>query len=105
VGVVAAGGIEETDLATAGPVHLNSTESAYMKLLREVARTTGGTVWPCTYAGLRRAFLEVLGSLHMRYVLSYEPQGVARPGRHRLEVRVKDRPVEVQARTEYWVER
>jgi len=105
VDVVAAGETDPGALATAGPVHLRLAESAYMKLLREVARTTGGTVWPCTYAGLRRAFLEVLGSLHTRYLLGYEPQGVAHTGRHRLEVKVKGRPAEVQARTEYWVER
>jgi VWFA-related protein len=105
VDVVTAGETDAGNLVTVGPIRLPPTESAYVKLLREVARTTGGTVWPSTYAGLRRAFLEVLGSLHMRYVLSYEPQGVAHQGRHRLEVRVKDRSAEVQARTEYWVER
>jgi len=105
VDVVAAGEAPEADPATSDPALPRPGESACMKLLRDVARTTGGTVWPCSYAGLRRAFLEVLGSLHARYVLGYEPQGVAHPGRHRLEVKVKGRPAEVQARTEYWVER
>jgi len=105
VNVVAAGQVDEAALATVGPVHVPTAESAYMRLLRRVAETTGGTVWPSTYGGLQRAFLEVLGSLNTRYVLSYEPEGVKRQGRHRLEVKVKDRQAEVQARTEYWVER
>jgi VWFA-related protein len=105
VDVVAAGEADEAALATAGPLHVPTSESAYMKLLRQVAATTGGTLWPSTYAHLERAFLQVLGSLNARYVLGYEPRGVARRGRHRLEVKVRGRRAQVQARTEYWVER
>ena len=38
-----------------------------------------------------------------RYVLTYEPQGVSRGGRHRLKVAVKGRNVDVRHRREYFV--
>ena len=48
-------------------------------------------------------FQSVLEAANARYVLSYEPAGVARHGRHRLKVWVKRRGVEVRARKEYVV--
>jgi hypothetical protein len=38
-----------------------------------------------------------------RYLISYEPQGVARAGRHALSVKVKRAGAQVRTRTEYWV--
>jgi hypothetical protein len=45
----------------------------------------------------------VLEAANARYLLSYEPEGPARAGRHRLKVSVKRKGVEVRARQEYVV--
>ena len=38
-----------------------------------------------------------------RYILSYEPEGVKRPGWHEIELRLLSRKGEVHARRGYWV--
>jgi hypothetical protein len=50
---------------------------------------------------LERAFRKVIEAANERYVLRYEPEGVPRPGLHRLDVSVRRRGVEVRARREY----
>jgi hypothetical protein len=45
----------------------------------------------------------VLETVNARYVLAYEPTGVPRAGRHRIDVSVRRRGVEVRARREYFV--
>ncbi len=78
---------------------------ARLSLLREVAKTTGGELWTATADGLPQAFQAVLQDLRTRYVLSYEPRGLARAGRHVLKVSVKGRGLAVRTRTEYTVPR
>jgi VWFA-related protein len=78
------------------------TESGYVYLLRRVAETTGGTYWAVdSDEHLEVTFRRVLEAANERYVLRYEPRGVARPGLHRLEVSVRRREVDVRARQEY----
>jgi VWFA-related protein len=79
------------------------SESGYLYLLQRAADITGGTYWSVTYDKLEDAFLEVLEAANTRYLLSYEPEGVAHEGRHRLKVSVKRKGVEVRARQEYVV--
>jgi hypothetical protein len=43
----------------------------------------------------------VLEAANERYVLRYEPRGVARPGVHRLEVSVRRNDADVRARQKY----
>jgi VWFA-related protein len=70
--------------------------------LREVTRATGGRLWTVrSERELRARFLDVLGDIRSRYVLSYAPQGVAFPGWHTLEVRLKQGRGEVLARPGY----
>ena len=38
-----------------------------------------------------------------RYILRFEPERVARPGWHRLEVKLRSRPGQIQTRRGYWV--
>jgi hypothetical protein len=38
-----------------------------------------------------------------RYVLRYEPVGVKREGWHRIEIKLKGRKGDLQARKGYWV--
>jgi VWFA-related protein len=78
-------------------------DSDQLRLLRQVATTTGGSVWSATSSGLKAAFENVLAAMRTRYVLSYEPRGVAPAGRHRLRVKVKGRRADVRARSEYTV--
>jgi hypothetical protein len=62
------------------------TEAGYVYLLRRVAETTGGAYWGVdSEKHLEATFRRVLEAANERYVLRYEPRGVARPGLHRLE--------------------
>lgn len=78
-------------------------EPGSVYLLRRAAETTGGAYWSANYDRLEDAFLKVLEAANARYVLSYEPEGIARVGRHRLKVSVKSGGLEVRARQEYVV--
>jgi Ca-activated chloride channel family protein len=88
----------------AGP-HQVSPETGYMYLLQRTADITGGAWWSATFDRLESVFASVIEAANARYVLSYEPEGVRRPGRHRIKVSVKRRGVEVRARQEYVVPR
>jgi Ca-activated chloride channel homolog len=80
------------------------TEPGYVYLLRRAAETTGGTYWAVNSdEHLETTFRKVLEAANSRYVLRYEPQDVARPGLHRLEVSVRRRGVDVRARQEYLI--
>lgn len=102
VGTEAAGLRFELSPTGAGSRPVRS-DSGYMYLLQRAADTTGGAYWSATYEGLEAAFLEVLEAANARYVLRYEPEGVAREGRHRLKVSVRRKGLDVRARQEYFV--
>jgi len=72
--------------------------------LRKLAESTGGRYWKSA-AGkqFEEAFRAVLEAMKTRYLLSYEPLGVQREGRHAVNVKVRKRDVEVRTRGEYWV--
>jgi VWFA-related protein len=78
-------------------------EPGHVYLLRRAAETTGGAYWSVDYDRLEEAFLRVLEAASARYVLSYEPGGIARVGLHRLKVSVKQGGLDVRARQEYVV--
>ncbi len=70
---------------------------------RELSEVTGGRVFAIESTNdLSAAFARILEEFRMRYLISYSPQGVATGGWHRLEVRVKNRGVTVQARPGYF---
>lgn len=72
--------------------------------LRGIAEATGGRFWRAeTPEQLGPAFLALLEAMKTRYVLRYEPAGVAREGRHQLKVHLVRRRGEVHARTGYFV--
>ncbi len=69
-------------------------------LLGELADLTGGRVWAAEDGeALKRAFLAALDETRGRYLLRYEPRGVAR-GWHELKVRLKVKG-DVRARRGY----
>jgi VWFA-related protein len=79
-------------------------ESGPAYLLRRVVESTGGSLWSSgSGPEIEAAFREVLETVNARYVLAYEPTGVSRAGRHRIDLAVKRRGVDVRARREYFV--
>lgn len=83
-----------------------SLEWAHTFGLRQVAEASGGRYWEAeSPARLKTAFSAIAETMAQRYVLSYEPQGVKRPGWHEIELRLRTRPGEVHARRGYWVGR
>jgi len=102
VGTEAAGSRFEPSPSGSG-TRVVTTEPDHVYLLHRVAHVTGGAYWSASLQRLERVFLRVLEVANARYLLSYEPLGVARPGRHRLVVSVRRKGVEVRARREYVV--
>ena len=71
--------------------------------LRDVVRTTGGQVFAAaSERDLRARFLDVLGDIRSRYVLSYSPWGADAAGWHALDVKLKRIKGDVLARPGYW---
>lgn len=78
-------------------------EPAYVEELRRVAELTGGRFWPAdSSARLGGAFRAIVEAMNTRYVLRYDPGAEARPGWHRVEVRLKGARGDVRARQGYW---
>jgi VWFA-related protein len=72
--------------------------------LRQIAEASGGRYWEAeSPQRLKAAFGAIAESMAQRYVLTYEPEGVKRPGWHDIELRLKERPGDVHARRGYWV--
>ena len=70
--------------------------------LGQLSALTGGTLLQVsTSADLTAVFLQILEEFRQRYLISYSPRGVPSEGWHALEVRVRGRDVEVQARPGY----
>lgn len=72
--------------------------------MRQTAEATGGRYWEAeSPARLQAAFAAITETMAQRYILTYEPQGVKRPGFHAIELRLRVRKGEVHARRGYWV--
>lgn len=70
---------------------------------RDLSEATGGRMFAVeSTKDLSAVFSRILEEFRMRYLISYSPQGVTTGGWHRLEVRVKNRGVSVQARPGYF---
>jgi len=77
---------------------------AGMQFMRRLAESTGGRFWRAERPQeLKDVFLRALGEARERYLLAYEPQGLPRPGYHRLEVRLRGAKARVRARAGYRV--
>lgn len=69
----------------------------------DLTRVTGGRLWWVADANaLAGAFVEILSDIRSRYLLVYEPQGVARSGWHTLDVRLTRARGDVTARPGYF---
>jgi VWFA-related protein len=72
--------------------------------LRHVVEQTGGRLWSADGTDrLAESFLSVLAHVKSRYLLRFEPSGVAREGWHKLGVTLRGRKGEVRARHGYHV--
>jgi VWFA-related protein len=70
--------------------------------LEDLSEATGGTAIEAeSTRNLRAVFIRVLEEFRSRYLVSFSPKGVARPGWHRLDVRIRGRRVNVKARPGY----
>ena len=70
--------------------------------LGDLTEVTGGSAVEAESSrNLRAVFIRVLEEFRGRYLVSFSPKGVAKPGWHRLDVRVKGRRVNVKARPGY----
>ncbi len=72
-------------------------------LLGDISASTGGTFYRIeSTKNLGATFLGILDEFRQRYLVSYSPQGVAKGGWHRLDVRVKEKSAVVKARPGYF---
>lgn len=70
---------------------------------RQAAERSGGRLFHAASArDLTGVFQRILNETTTRYLLSYEPQGVAREGWHQLEVKLKRGRGEVRSRRGYY---
>ena len=72
------------------------------EFLREMTTLTGGRLFEIEKtANLASTFLGILDEFRHRYLVSYTPQGVARDGWHKLDVKIRNRRVTVKSRPGY----
>ena len=70
--------------------------------LEDLSEVTGGSAIEAeSTRNLRAVFIRVLEEFRSRYLVSFSPKGTAKPGWHRLDVRIKGRRVNVKARPGY----
>ena len=78
-------------------------EPGYVEDLKRVAEVTGGRLWRAdSSARLGDSFRDIIEAMNTRYVLRYDPGPDAKPGHHRIEVRLKGVRADVRARQGYW---
>ena len=81
---------------------VTSADARKSDALKQLADATGGQVMPVKSSDeLRGTFQRILSEFRSRYVLAYEPEGVASGGFHKIEVTVPHRRVTVKARPGY----
>jgi Ca-activated chloride channel homolog len=94
---------QTTTLSQESAWRVQMAESRHVRLLRQLAESTGGAFWPADSAErLRAVFAEIAAAMRHRYVLRFEPSDADRPGWHPLEIRLKGRAGELRARRGYW---
>lgn len=85
-----------------GTAQLASQFARAEKLFERFAEETGGRVFQATAGSLRATLIEILDEFRQRYMLTYTPSGVAQPGWHTLDLRLRGRAGEVKARRGYF---
>lgn len=81
-----------------------ASEYEHTWALRQIAETTGGRYWEAeSLDRLKAAFAAIAEAMGKRYVLRYTPENVARPGWHKIELKLRGRKGDVHTRSGYWV--
>ena len=77
-----------------------------LKLLQKLAESTGGHVYVVSHSlSLQQIYERIATDLHTEYELGYTPPANLQPNSfHKLEVRVKDKKLVVQARNGFYVQ-
>ena len=90
-------------LPSSPPTWASVAESSDDEFLRRVTRETGGRLLHAGSASEVHARLaEALAEIGARYVLTYEPSGVAREGWHQVQVRLRHKRGTVVVRPSYF---
>ena len=72
--------------------------------LKQVTHEAGGRIWSASSnRDLQKLFSRAIRDMRDRYVLTYTPSGVSRPGWHALSVKMVRTHADVLARPGYWV--
>jgi VWFA-related protein len=105
VGVGGAGGaVDEADPigAMRGTRTRPAPEPPHVKVMRQLAESTGGRFWSAANpAGITAAFEAMVAAMKTRYVLRFDPG--PRAGRHEIEVKLRGgRRGRVHCRTAYY---
>jgi VWFA-related protein len=96
-------GVREPPRLVRGPVFTQNEALTDDRFLNALARETGGRFFHAEqHRDIERTFTRVFEEFNSRYVLGYTPRGVAQPGWHKLEVRLKTRRGDVLARRGYF---
>jgi VWFA-related protein len=76
-----------------------------VRFLERITEPTGGQVlYAQDTSNLKDVYLRILNEMETRYLLIYQPQGVAEEGWHKIEVKLKGtRSSDVRARSGYFV--
>jgi Ca-activated chloride channel family protein len=83
-------------------VHVVRVESD--SFLDQLAQATGGRTWSATSdRQLRELFTRALEEMRARYLITYTPRGVQKPGWHTLKVKLNNGSADVSARPGYFV--
>jgi VWFA-related protein len=90
---------KRSDMVVYGVSTRGPEESKFLDDLTEL--TGGATLKVESTKDLSATFLKILDEFRQRYLISYSPAGVAKDGWHRLDVRVKNRRVNVKSRAGY----
>ncbi len=86
-----------------GTLTYRSSAERWSRVLEALATETGGrSLKVMSGAELEGAFSAIRSELKHRYLLAFEPEGVARSGWHSLDVRLKARSGKVRARRGYF---
>jgi len=74
------------------------------RFLDRLVDSAGGRTWSATSdRQLRELFTKALEEMRARYLLTYTPSGVSRPGWHDVKVRLKNGRADITARPGYFV--
>jgi uncharacterized protein YegL len=80
------------------------TVGPYQPFLKRVTHEAGGRTWSASSnRDLQELFRRAIHDMRDRYVLTYTPGGVSRPGWHALSVKLARTHADVLARPGYWV--